>query len=124
MLIETLIRLRTDGTVKADVGDVKYVFKPMDDGRVVCEVEDENHIAYLLANGNFFPAELDEDVEQGDWQGVPSPLEGVSLADILNNLDKSGLLEYAKQNSVKVDGRMSVETLRKTIAESMIHGNA
>jgi hypothetical protein len=88
----------------------------------VCEVEDPNHVAYLLSSGNFYPSELDEDVEDGDWQGMPPPIEGA--ADNLNTLDKPGLHEYAKQHGVKVDGRMSVETLRKTIAESMTHGNA
>ena len=118
MLIETIITLRKDGTVKADVCGKKYVFAPDDEGRVVCEVDDE-HAAQFLASGNFFPAELDEDVEQGDWHNMPPPLEGQSLSEILNNLDKSGLVEYAKQNGVKVDGRMSIDTLRQTISESM-----
>jgi hypothetical protein len=144
MLIETIIKPRRDGTVTHEQAGVKWTFMPDVSGRLVCEIEDTAVISRLLATGNFFPSDendlnaaaallaQEEDYEDENeviGNGAPiesntPPLRGKSLSDILNNLDKSGLHEYAKQNAVKVDGRMSVETLRNTIAESMTNGNA
>lgn len=113
MLIETIIKPRRDGTVRAAVNDgTVYVFTQEDD-RLVCDVANQDHADSLLALGNFFPA--DEDLIQ-----EAPPLEGGSLAEMLANMDKSGLIEYAKQNAVDgVDARMSVATLRQKIAEAL-----
>jgi len=58
MKIETSIIARLDGTVIATVpSGVKIVFKGDASGRLTADVEDPADLAYLLANGDFFPAD-------------------------------------------------------------------
>lgn len=80
--LETDIKLRRDGTVKAAVpGGTKYEFKPDEFGDVVCDVADDADVAYLLNTGYFYPADEDDiDVglaavaEEGDEENdSPSP---------------------------------------------------
>lgn len=54
MKLATDIKPRMDGTVIAHVDDAAYEFKgqPLE-----CEVENEQHSAFLLNTGNFFPAD-------------------------------------------------------------------
>lgn len=109
MLLETIIRPRRDGTVVVTAGDgSRYVFAPIHDGRIQCDVADE-HARWLLAIGGYFePADV-----------LAPPPKEQSIDAVLRNLDKSGLLAYAKQNNVTdVDGRMSAATLRAKIAEA------
>ncbi len=94
MLIETIITLRKDGTVKADVCGKKYVFAPDDEGRVVCEVDDE-HAAQLLASGNFCLGQTEEDINgflltgqecynRGDLTAAALEFENILLIDRQN----------------------------------------
>lgn len=58
MKIETSIRPRTNGTVRATIGGALYVFEADSEGRLVAEVENEAHISALLArDGEFLPAD-------------------------------------------------------------------
>lgn len=58
MKIETTIRPRTNGTVRATIGGTLYVFEADAEGRLVAEVEKEAHISALLARGDeFLPAD-------------------------------------------------------------------
>jgi len=114
MLIETIIIPRKDGTVTDDFHGRKNVFVPGEEGRLVCDINDAPTIARLLATGNFFPAESQEDIE--DAASVFPDLGK------LDKLDKQGLLEYAKWHGVEVNTRMSVETLRSAI--KVAHGSA
>ena len=58
MKIETSIRPRTNGTVRATIGGTLYVFEADAEGRLVAEVEKEAHISALLARGDeFLPAD-------------------------------------------------------------------
>ena len=58
MKIETSIKPRTNGTVRATIDGVLYVFEADDDGNLVAEVEKEAHISALLArDGEFLPAD-------------------------------------------------------------------
>lgn len=131
MLIETLIKPRRDGTVTLQTNDgAKYVFAPNKDGHLVCDVTDEQHAGWALSLGNFFPFEGDAEAKAGlegdedsdeDQKGeVPPAMTAANLAEMLANLDKSGLLAYAQQNGVAgVDGRMGVDKLREKITEAM-----
>lgn len=58
MKIETTIRPRTNGTVRATIGGTLYVFEADAEGRLVAEVEKDAHISALLARGDeFLPAD-------------------------------------------------------------------
>lgn len=62
MKIEAAIQPRRDGTVKATLDAVEYVFSKDDQERLVCDVENKKHIADLLNTGNFIPA------DEGDFE--------------------------------------------------------
>lgn len=66
MRIETSIKPRKDGTVSVAVDAMKYTFAPDEPGTLVAEVENEAHIAFLLARGDdFLPAD-DADFDKAD----------------------------------------------------------
>lgn len=116
MLIETLIAPRRDGTVQVTAGDgTKYVFAEDDRGELVCDVGNPDHAAWMLSLGDFFPA---EGVDGDDVVDLP-PVEESATVVHLDDMDKAGLLEYAKERDIDVDGRMSVATLRAKITEAM-----
>ena len=92
MKLTTDIQPRKDGTVKAVVpahGGAKesvYVFQKDASGVLCCEVENEDHLAYLLDSGNFIPEgdvaadDDDDDSDEGDEggdgaQGGAAPIE-------------------------------------------------
>ena len=88
MKLKTDIKLRRDGTVKADVpGGAKYEFRPDESGAAVCDVADDADIAYLLDTGYFYPAdEVDIDaslaVVNGDGDiddDAPPPVEAPKM---------------------------------------------
>lgn len=57
MKIETSIRPRKDGSLTASMPDgTRYAFAK-DGHNMVAEVDNEAHIAFLLASGNFSPAD-------------------------------------------------------------------
>lgn len=66
MKLITDINLRRDGTVKVTAvpSGTKYEFKPDESGAVVCDVDSEADIAYLLDTGYFYPA-AEEDIDAG-----------------------------------------------------------
>lgn len=56
MKLSTDIIPRADGTVVAHLpGGVDYEFKLDGKGRLICEVDDEDHVGFLLDSGNFHP---------------------------------------------------------------------
>lgn len=58
MRIETTIQPRKDGTVSATLDGQTYKFKPDEYGRLIAEVGDPAHAAYLLDHGDdFLPAD-------------------------------------------------------------------
>ena len=66
MKIETSIKPRKDGTVQVGIDGSSYVFQPDESLAMVAEVEDEGHIAFLLARGDdFLPAD-DADFDRAD----------------------------------------------------------
>lgn len=89
MKLTTDIQPRKDGTVKAVVpahGGAKesvYLFQKDASGVLCCEVENEDHLAYLLDSGNFIPEgdvaadDDDDDSDEGDEgaQGGAGPIE-------------------------------------------------
>lgn len=70
MKLTTEIIPRRDGTVTATVPATdsvpsgRYTFKQDADGRLVCDVEHESHIGFLLDTGFFYPAD-EADIEAG-----------------------------------------------------------
>lgn len=118
MRVETIVQPRRDGTVCLTTPTgATYRFAPDEDGRLIAEVDAE-HVGWMLALGDFFPADDDDSVVPGGV-GVPPPMSAETLSELLANLDKSGLIEYARQNDIAVDGRTSVGALRAKIAEAM-----
>ena len=57
MKLETTIKPRKDGSVNVEIEGQKYAFVADESGALVCEVEDEKHVVFLLANSNFMPAD-------------------------------------------------------------------
>lgn len=58
MRLETTIQPRKDGTVSATLDGQTYKFKPDEYGRLIAEVGDPAHAAYLLDHGDdFLPAD-------------------------------------------------------------------
>ena len=55
MKLETTIPPRKDGTVIARFGEDVYTFTA-DNGSLSCEVGKQEHVAFLLGTGNFYPA--------------------------------------------------------------------
>jgi len=119
MLIATTIQPRRDGTVKVDAaGGEKYVFASNAEGDLVCDVTNEGHAAWLLTMGHFYP--YAEDADEEFVSDMPPPMMADSLDMLLNGLDKSGLIDYARQHDIDgIDGRMSVATMRAKITEAM-----
>jgi hypothetical protein len=70
MKLTTDMKPRKDGTVTATVPATdavpssRYVFKQDADGRLLCDVEHEAHIGWLLDSGFFYPAD-ESDIEAG-----------------------------------------------------------
>jgi hypothetical protein len=62
MKIETSTPLRRDGTViVSGLDGMRYVFKPEEEtGMVVCDIEHQETLAYLLRIGTFFPANVSD----------------------------------------------------------------
>lgn len=60
MKLVTDLSPRANGTVVAEFGKTKYVFKPGEDGRLSAEVANEGDALALLDTGNFYPASLDD----------------------------------------------------------------
>ena len=67
MKIETTIAPRKDGTVTCDIDGTRYVFAPDSMGCLVCDVQDEGHIARLLGITDFFPV---EEADMGAARGI------------------------------------------------------
>ena len=74
MKLETNIKPRRDGTVTATAGKASYVFAEGADGRLIADVADESHVGFLLATGNFVPA--DEADFQAGMEAVKSVVGG------------------------------------------------
>lgn len=64
MKLVTDLTPRADGTIKATVGANKYAFEAGNDGRLVCEVPDDDALV-LLDTGNFYP-ETEDDSDPAD----------------------------------------------------------
>ena len=63
MKLEAEISPRTDGTLIATAGTGNaYTFRADADGRLVCDVPDQDDVAFLLDTGNFHPAD-EQDIE-------------------------------------------------------------
>ena len=62
MKLQTDIKPRHDGTVKAHMDGLDYTFVSDESGVPSCDIQDRRAIFALLATGNFFPANP-EDVE-------------------------------------------------------------
>lgn len=61
MKLHTSIPPRRDGTVKVTGQDRQtYVFEADADGELSCDVADEATLAWMLATGNFYPANPDD----------------------------------------------------------------
>lgn len=60
MKLVTDLSPRANGTVVAEFGKTKYVFKPGEDGRLSAEVASEGDALALLDTGNFYPESLDD----------------------------------------------------------------
>ena len=62
MRLETCIKPRKDGVVNVNIGGVNYTFLPDDTGALVADIEDKEHLAYLLQNcgDNFMPFDPDD----------------------------------------------------------------
>lgn len=90
MKIETSIMPRRDGTVRVSLpsGDVA-LFKD-EGGLMVCDLQDEQAIAYVLGLDGFYPQEDEED-------------------------DKQTMLAEAKAMGLAVNGRMSAATIAAKI---------
>jgi hypothetical protein len=56
MKLETEIKPRRDGTVRATLDDTTYVFEGEE--RLTCEVKNKAHVARLLSLGGFFPYDV------------------------------------------------------------------
>lgn len=65
MLIETVTTPRRDGTVLARMPDqTLYTFEKTDEPDVwVCNIPDDNHVAWLIGTGRYYPAQA-EDFQQ------------------------------------------------------------
>jgi hypothetical protein len=57
MKLITNIKPRRDGVVHANVAGQAYTFKADEAGDLVCDVDDKEALAALLATGNFAPYE-------------------------------------------------------------------
>jgi hypothetical protein len=61
MKLHTSITPRRDGTVRVTGQDGQaYVFEVDADGELSCDVADEATLAWMLATGNFYPANPDD----------------------------------------------------------------
>lgn len=74
MQLTTDIKPRRDGKLTAKVDDgTEYKFEDDGSGRLVADIKDENHVAFLLDTGNFYPldeaAELETDEDESDEGG-------------------------------------------------------
>lgn len=110
MKLETTINPRKDGTVLARFGkEVLYTFAPGDDGALTCDVDNDEHVAFLLNTGNFYPADAesfeeaaalvagDEAVEvPGDEGEPPADDEGDENAPLIEVPAKPGKKKGSK----------------------------
>jgi len=103
MKIETTIKPRRNGTVNVVIDGVTYLFAEDDQGRLVADVESEEHLSYLLGLGDFLPADEDDfevaqglidsqdDDEEGDDDGDEAIGEGdLSALPLEENTPPSG----------------------------------
>lgn len=96
MKLQTEIKPRRDGTVKVSGLDGKsYTFQPDEAGDLVCNVEHEQTVAWLLSTQNFFPADAADFGRAlgltGGGAGQPLQVQQVKLgADLDDDGDDAG----------------------------------
>ncbi len=82
MKLETSIALRNDGTVLwQGLDKTRLVFKPDENGMVVCDVAHEETVAYLLRTGQFFP------VDEADHQQASALVSQIAGDSEVNDDD-------------------------------------
>lgn len=65
MKLETTIKPRRNGAVNVTIAGLTYIFAADEQGRLVADVGNDEHLAYLLGLGDFLPAdEADFEVAQ------------------------------------------------------------
>lgn len=96
MKLVTDLSPRADGTIKATVGANKYAFAAGKDGRLSCEVPDDDALV-LLDTGNFYP-ETEDDADPADE--ADAALETAQAAYGLDQSDENAAALTAAQDAV------------------------
>jgi len=87
MKIETTIAPRKDGAVNVELDGSAYKFVADEHGRLMADIENDAHIAYLLDLGEFLPADEEDfaraaeiagnDADDADDDGDDAPVADV-----------------------------------------------
>jgi len=96
MKLVTDLTPRADGSIKATVGANNYAFKAGADGRLACEVPDDDALV-LLDTGNFYP-ETEDDADPSDE--ADAALEAAQAAYDADPSDENAAALEAAQNAV------------------------
>lgn len=96
MKLVTDLTPRADGSIKATVGATTYAFVAGSDGRLSCDVPDDEAL-YLLDTGNFYPA-TEDDTDPADE--ADAALEAAQAAYDEDASDENSAALEAAQNAV------------------------
>lgn len=100
MKLEATILPRRDGKVSATVGGATYEFALDDDGRLVGEVGNADHVRHLLQTENFIPADEADYDSAAALIGAPD-LDGVM--DMQETPDDTAAGEVDQAGEVAVE---------------------
>lgn len=108
MKLETSILPRRDGTINTLMPDkTTYKFKQDTHGAMVCDIDNESHVAWLIDTGRFYPAS-DEDFEQasklmrGSTDTDTADIMKMTRAELVSMAEDDGLIVKANDSKAEI----------------------
>jgi hypothetical protein len=107
MKLVCTVQANEDGHVTAEFGKTKYIFEN-ENGELVAEVDNAEHVAHLLGTGNFYPH------DEGDYQQASNILSQESDDDELDSGFDEPLDDPIDPNAMPLESETPLKPARKS----------